>query len=390
MGETCARCHTNQDWGTSSWCPNCGFYPTLDAQSVKDESWKAAMPVEEESIPEGNLFAQLPAWFWILMGGIVAIVMTGFYIRVEAADAESTRGMIALGILPIALTMMAIAHVIASRQAMRHDPRIRFADALISWFTVWQPSITQLPDSRKRIWSMTWGMTAVVTSLLVIGGIDYNAPFRNKETVKPKPFGNKVIQAVTGAAKAAGQGSNPGSMEKTLGQLSDPSLVGEAAGGAPASMEDALSQLTSLPEELEKLKDQDLTDVQPLSDIEVDKTILCIVYGVVTNEERLPTSFLFAGKPGNDYQHVAEIYAEDLDEAEYRRLAMKLFTKVQDRPAVPTDYDAVWVDPVLVCKLRYSEMNEDGTVSEAEFDSIVRDDSRRTAGRRVPGGNGRR
>ena len=116
MGETCARCHTNQDWGTSSWCPNCGFYPTLDAESVKDESWKAAMPVEEESIPEGNLFAQLPAWFWILMGGIVAIVLTGFYIRVEAADAESTRGMIALGILPVALTMMAIAHFTASRQ----------------------------------------------------------------------------------------------------------------------------------------------------------------------------------------------------------------------------------------------------------------------------------
>ena len=113
---------TTQDWGTSSWCPNCGFYPTIDADGVKDDSWKAAMPVEEEELPEGNLFAQLPAWFWILMGGIVAIVMTGFYIRIQADEAESTRGMIALAILPFALGTMAVAHIIASRHAMRHEP----------------------------------------------------------------------------------------------------------------------------------------------------------------------------------------------------------------------------------------------------------------------------
>jgi len=403
MGETCARCHTTQEWGTSSWCPNCGYYPTINSEGVSDNSWKDAMPVEEESVPEGNLFAQLPGWFWILMGGIVCIVMTGFYIRIQADEAESTRGMIALGILPFALTTMAIAHLLASRQAMKHDPRIRFADAIISWFTIWQPSIGQLPDSRKRIWSMTWGMTAVVTSLLVIGGIDYNAPFRNTEKVKPKPFGNKIIQAVTGAAKAAGQGGSAASMEEALGQLSDPSMVGNAgaggaqdmegalkqltdsaAGGLGGSMEDAMAKLGAVPGQLEDMAKS------AQEDLEATEATLCILYGVATNDEQLPTSFLFAGKPRNDYQHVAEIQAEDLDKQEYRRLAIKLSKKVQNRPAVPTTYDAIWVDPVLVCKIRYSQMNEDGTVRDAEFDSIVRDDSRKTANRRSVPQHGRR
>ena len=403
MGETCVRCHTTQDWGTSSWCPNCGFYPTIDADGVKDDSWKAAMPVEEEEVPEGNLFAQLPAWFWILMGGIVAIVMTGFYVRIQADEAESTRGMIALAILPLALGTMAVAHIIASRHAMRHDPRIRFADAIISWFTVWQPSITQLPDSRKRIWSMTWGMTAVVTSLLVIGGIDYNAPFRTKEKVKPKAFGNKVIQAVTATAKAAGQGGSAATMEDALGQLSDPSMVGQAAAGGPQDMEGALKQLTnssmagiggSMDDAMSQLSDLpgQLEDMarNAQDDMEANEVILCVAYGVVTNDEQLPASFLFAGKPGNDYQHIAEIKAEDLDKNEYRRLAIKLSTKVQSLPAVPSEYDAIWVDPVIVCKLRYVEMNEDGTVRGAEFDSIVRDDSRRTANGRSAAQRGRR
>lgn len=382
MGETCVRCHTTQDWGTSSWCPNCGFYPTIDADGVKDESWKHAMPVEEEQIPEGNLFAQLPAWFWILMGGIVAIVMTGFFIRVQADEAESTRGLIALGILPFAFGTMAIAHIIASRHAMVHDPRIRFADAIISWFAVWQPSITQLPDSRKRIWSMTWGMTAVVTSLLVIGGIDYNAPFRTEKKAKPKAFGNKVIQSVTATATAAGQGNEADNREEALAQLSDPSMVGDAAGGAGGTVADAVSELSGMTGETD--------DLPGPSQVPAAETILCVAYGVVTDDDQLPTSFLFAGRPMNDYQHVAEIHSGDLGKKEFRRLAMSLFKKVQDRPAVSTDYDAVWVNPVLVCKLRYVEMNDDGTVSGAEFDSIVRDDSRRTANGQSAGQRGRR
>ena len=60
-GKTCARCHTTQDWGSSTWCPYCGFYPSLNLESVSDESWKNAIPAEEESAPQGNLFAQLPS-----------------------------------------------------------------------------------------------------------------------------------------------------------------------------------------------------------------------------------------------------------------------------------------------------------------------------------------
>ena len=149
-------------------------------------------------------------------------------------------------------------------------------------------------------------------------------------------------------------------------------------------MDDAMSQLSDLPGQLEDMA-RNAQD-----DMEANEVILCVAYGVVTNDEQLPASFLFAGKPGNDYQHVAEIKAEDLDKDEYRRLAIKLSTKVQTHPAVPSEYDAIWVDPVIVCKLRYVEMNEDGTVRGAEFDSIVRDDSRRTANGRSAAQRGRR
>jgi len=65
------------------------------------------------------------------MGGIVAIVLVRFGIRIQA-DEEEIRGLIALSILPVALLTMLIAHGIAARQAMKHDHRIRPADGMIS------------------------------------------------------------------------------------------------------------------------------------------------------------------------------------------------------------------------------------------------------------------
>ncbi len=97
------------------------------------------------------------------------------------------------------------------------------------------------------------------------------------------------------------------------------------------------------------------------------------MYGVLTNDEKTPTGFLFAGRPRSQYQHVAEIDAEDMSREDYQRVAARLARRIQKRPAIPTQLDAVWVDPVLVCRLRYVRMNNDGTIVGAEFDEIIRD-----------------
>jgi hypothetical protein len=389
-GETCARCHTTQDWGADSWCPNCGFYPSLDADGINDKSWQDHMPVEEEAVPEGNLFAALPGWFWILMGGITAILLLGLVVRTQAADEEGLRGMIALTTVAFAFVAIAIPHFIACRYAMKHDRRISVTDTLVSWFTVWQPTISQLPATRRRIWSMSWGLTSAITAVLIIGGIDYGAPFRNDQPVTTKPFGNKVIQAVTGAAKVAGQNNGAASMQDALGQLSDPNTM--AAGGAPTSMEDAMNSLASMPDQLQQLTATAEADAAAMAaaDSEIaDESMLCIVYGVVTDEDKTPTGFLFAAKPRNKYQHIAEISAEDLAKNDYRRLAARLSRKIQKKPAIETEYEAVWVDPVLVCKIRYIRLNEDGTVYGPVFDSIVREGTRRSASRNAEQRRGR-
>lgn len=377
-GETCPRCHTTESWGTDSWCPNCGFYPSIDAEGINDTSWQDHMPVEEEESPPGNLLAELPVWFWIMMGGITGILFLGLAIRIQAAEQESVRGIIALSTLAGALAAIAAAHVVACIDAIKNDRRIRPMDAVISWFVIWQPTITQLPATRGRIWTMSWGVTGVVTAILIIGGIDYNAPFRTDAPVKTKPFGNKVIQTVSGAAKAAGQNNGPASMEEALTQLSDPDMM--TGSDVPGSIDDAVSNLASAADSQSAPGDAEQTR----------KSILCVVYGMTTDQQNAPAGFLFAGKSRNEFQHIALIHARSLPTDEYQRLSARLSRNIRATPAIPTEHDAVWVDPVLVCKIRYVRLNEDGTVSGAEFDSIVREGTRRSGGRAAGSKRGRR
>ena len=132
-------------------------------------------------------------------------LLLGLFVRTRAANEEALRGFIALTTVGVSAVVIGIAHLLACLYAMKRDRRITPIDAMISGFSVWQPTITQLPATRFRLWSMSWGVTAVITALLIIGGIDYNAPFRTEKNVETEAFGGKVIQAVTGTAKAAGQ-----------------------------------------------------------------------------------------------------------------------------------------------------------------------------------------
>jgi len=198
LHETCPRCHTTTSWDGNSWCPNCGYYPSVDADAVEDDSWRKFTPPESVEAVEENIFRLLPAWFWIMIAGVTAILILGLATRIQYPKENSPRGMVALAVLAVGFLSVLVAHAVASRYAIRKDPRIRLSDAIFSWFTIWQPTIGQLPHSRRRIWGFTWGLAASVTAVLIIGGIDYCAPFRTDNQAKSKPLGASDIRSGAG------------------------------------------------------------------------------------------------------------------------------------------------------------------------------------------------
>ena len=113
-GETCPRCHTTQDWGQSSWCPNCSYYPVVDGNAGAT-SWADDLPdmPQEEVADDRSALASIPVWFWVMLGGIVGITAVSVTVRLMFPDEHSPRGLIALLQLATGMVTVAVAHGIA-------------------------------------------------------------------------------------------------------------------------------------------------------------------------------------------------------------------------------------------------------------------------------------
>ncbi|GAB5443706.1 MAG: hypothetical protein Fues2KO_40550 [Fuerstiella sp.] len=378
-GETCPRCHTTQEWGESSWCPNCSFYPVVDGSAGGQASWADNLPdlPEEEVADDRSALESIPLWFWGMLAGVVGVTGFSVVIRLSFPDEDSPRGMIALVQLSIGLITMMVAHGFASRHALKNDRRLNFNDVLLSWFNVWQPTIAELPATCRRVQAMAWGGFAVLTAVTIIGGIDYSAPFRTHKEPDIKPM--KIIGAAAAAAKAKAE-EVPEDMNEALADLqSEVSAVEEAAqqqaaAGGPKGMEEALSELDQTDESLTTADglagDEAEQTEQPQQELQL-MTLTCFIYGVETDQQNVPRAFLFAGNTLGSDQHVARIAAADLEKDVFRTIAVQLYTAIRPQPVIPSTAKAVWVEPILQCSITCYGITDEGELKDPEFDAIV-------------------
>ena len=373
----CQRCQTAQNWKGASWCPTCGYYPFADSDALQDDSWKKFVPesvvnpVEED----GDFLQSLPVWCRIMAGGIAAIPVFGLLIRILFPETHP-RGLIALVVLAAGLVTILGSHACAVRQALREDKRIRLIDAFISWLCVWQPTFRELPKTCKRTWAFAWGVAAVVTATTVIGGINYSAPF---QTELPLPERVRVVRGrrinwSQEAGKAFVQAATKGGTHEIyIDEIMGDDAVA-AAGNNEMAMKQAVAAMAAQAgvsaAQMEDVKKQ----IEQMVTTSLEKEpIEAIIYGVVYTKG-VATSFLFAGRIEGKYCHVAEIYGDEMSPASYRRITSRLKDQIQEHPAIPaTRDDAKWVRPILLCRLRYTKMNDDHTLVAAEFHKVVKE-----------------
>lgn len=265
---------------------------------------------------------------------------------------------------------MLVAHLLAARFAMRSDRRIQAQDIVLSWFNVWQPTIASLPQGCRRLLSMVWGIVAVITAVAVIGGIDYSAPFRTDRGAAIKA--STVVNAITDAARAQAEaeGKKPQTMEDAIRELQD--QADQAQQQATGSMEDAMAELSDnsaqMLKELQETSPEDLAKL--LSPSVKRSTIEATVYGVRINDRKVPTSFLFAADFDGKPEHVVEVFAKDLKTDVYHKIVRKLNGAIQSEPQFETDREAIWVKPVVTCRLSYQAIQE-GELTEVAVEAFV-------------------
>ena len=373
---TCPRCHTSEDWGESSWCPKCNYYPVVDRGVAEGKSWADDLPdlPEEEQLDDRSALQSIPVWFWAMLGGVVAITGFSITIRTLYPEEQSPRGMFALGQLALGAITMLTAHLTAAHFALKNDRRLNFNDIILCWFNIWQPTIARLPAACKRVQAMVCGMVAVFTAVLVIGGIDYSAPFRTHAAPKVKPL--KLIGAVAAAANAQAAAREPATMEEAMADLQQEVAAMEEGmqdgmNGGRMTMEQALNELGNMPDKLNDLKNLNVKDLT-LGDVSKGvSSFNCFVYGVETNEVNAPTALLFAMKIGDVDRHVARLETKMIPRSDLRSIVSKIAIAVRKEPSAETSYDAVWVAPVVSCRLGFEGLTDDGNLDNVKFEAIL-------------------
>lgn len=343
----------------------------VDKGAPEGQSWADSLPeMEQETEDNRTALQSIPGWFWLMVVGMSLLTISSAAIRVTLNDREGIRGLIALVQLSAGAVSMLVAHLLAARFAMRSDRRIQAQDILLSWFNVWQPTIASLPLGSRRLLSMVWGMVAVITAVAVIGGIDYSAPFRTDRGAAIKA--SSVVNAITDAARAqaAAEGQKPQTMEDAIQELRD--QADQVQQQATGSMEDAFEELSDnskqMLQQLQETPPEELAKLTSAPDTR--STLEATVFGVCVNERKVPVSFLFANNVNGKPQHVAEIFAKDLKPDIFHKIVRKLNGAIQSEPPFQTDLEAVWVRPVVTCRLSYLRF-QDGQMVDPVIEAFV-------------------
>jgi len=372
----CPQCRGAEDWQGASWCPDCGYYPPVDATVSMDSPLEYEVPDTGFDVGEldADFFNSIPGWARVMGAGIMGILTIGLIVTLAFPESPE-RGFIALAMLAAGIITVFTAHTLAVRQALREDSRIRVVDAFISWMIVWQPTFRELPETIRRVCAFAWGVTMIVTATTVIGGINYSAPF---QTELPLPERVRVIKGrrinwSQEAGKAFVQAATKGGTHEIyIDELMATQGATTSNGELKPELEQAIAAMAAA------TGAQDLTQAKKnferiIAAIPKKQPIEAMIYGVV-HTDGVATSFLFAGRVQGEFHHVAEIYADALSPENYQRLVMRLQSKTQEHPAIPSDReDVTWVQPILLCRLLYTKFNDNNTLEHARFDRVIKE-----------------
>jgi len=343
---SCPQCGSRKSWGQSSWCPDCGHYPTLDgSDGSKGNSVQIAAEFRDDGEVEPvTLLNAIPVWMWIALGGVGAIFTLSVCLRVYFDKYGGSPSTFSWTALCGGLTAMITAHVLALRYAKTNDARITLSDGLVAWIAVWQPTVATLPGSCRRLWSLIWGGTVCFCAIAITGGMNLDWLLVPGEPFYEKKDTGAAIGAIADAAKS--QKPDAESMEEALHNL-----AGEAG------------------------KDEEQSDASATNAQEPENLVTATIFGFQANRKGVPIRFLFSGTTRTRRQHIATIATEDLTEDQLKIIVMRLHNTLVRTPATPTYLNGTWVKPLVDCRLEYDSIAANGNLVNPRLYEVFKQNS---------------
>ncbi len=178
-GPRCEKCEAPLKSGVVTICRSCGWYASLGTFVELDPSWETALeePVTTTSAePTSHLrvwFNLIPRWGWVVIGSVFVVIAESVVSRLITPSGSTLRTTWSLTQLAFGAVTVVVCHVFNFLKLAADDADIGLLDLLLKPLRLWARTCQNLP---KRLWffdAVVCGLTAIVMSLVVIGGIPY-------------------------------------------------------------------------------------------------------------------------------------------------------------------------------------------------------------------------
>ena len=315
-GDGCANCGSTDDWGHSSWCPRCGWYPALNTCVEVD-------PVEEdvdENAPPPQWWQVIPLWGWVLGAGIVGLVSLSVFARVTTSVQNGDRGVWTLIQLTLGVCAFGAGQIWAYLHAVMKSSDFGPMDIITQPIAIWSPSTRQLPKSFPRLVLAIWGLTAAFLAVAVIGGVRYSAVFDD-----------------WGFEKQA-----------------TPNLMSEITKMARENEEEGADSLEGAIDDFAG-KGEEIVEEEPVPEdlVELD----CLIIGYTGESEEKFSGLVLAALIRGKLQYVGTVY-EGVSPEVRAGLAAEMKSLGRDRSFVRTKTSARWLKPKLMCRVTSSPLKK--------------------------------
>jgi hypothetical protein len=283
--------------------------------------------VTEEEPLDAN--EPLPAWLWIVSGGVLAIIVLSVVARLQV-PVDGPRTIWSLAQLGLGLLLIIVSHVQAYLVGGSGTDKITIMDFVLSPTTVWRPITARLPATGMLVSRGAWGCTAAVCAVLIVGGLGWEDI---SQLIKPREKQDRLTPLQVALLLSGG---------------------GNGGDGQPADTEEALQDF------IEEIG----ADKLPAGGGPVEKPgpsqkAQCAIVGFTRSVSGELRSVILAtmveGKPA---EFVARLPVENFDPEVIARLTAQLPALRIRRPAVRCPIQAMWVKPDVTCMVGYDPAAE--------------------------------
>jgi hypothetical protein len=339
-GPRCEKCEAPLRADGVAICRGCGWYGSLNTFVEVDPNW------ETEDEQEGDRahhpqksharvwFELVPAWGWVIIGSVLAIVIESVVARFAIGAGSSLRTVWSLTQLAIGVILAIACHVANFLIQVSDDPDVGLFDILLKPLKLWLRTASRLPARLWLVDAAVGGLVAAFMSIVVIGGIPYE---RLWDWGFTPPAKQELMGAVMDRVK---QMDNHGSdnLEDAMGDFAGKGGVNDDAYVAPAKPR---------------------------------KTADCVIVGyTVDSDGRLSTLVLGTAHLGK-LVYAGNVTPKFDSATESSEMQRKLSALRTQQRTLPIQTEAIWVKPIVTCRVTFGERRTTGRLNDIEWETLL-------------------